>query len=319
MSDWIRRVLEAWENGIEKGDFTPPGNGYSPVPGSKVGLFRKRDGNRWRYKYGKPSSAPKSAEDVAADTAEFESAVTYLERNRGQGGLADIPASKQLEIVAATLPAHVKSLPAFRALLTEVAGPDGITGARVKAVRSAVNKVAKKHKDAKKENKPSRYPDASALQDLTGGRVILKSNTEVYRAVAEIKKQLDIVEEDDYIATPKDGGYRSIHLIVKHEGVEKELQIRTENQHIFAEFCHDVYKPITADQKAYMASASKAKEALAYAEKFATFLAARDAGEKAPKKPVAPPGLLALFPHFERTGGSRERKTPRAEKAFKKT
>ena len=58
------------------------------------------------------------------------------------------------------------------------------------------------------------------LNDLAGIRVICSFQDDVYRMAEEIRDipGLRIVKEKNYIAHPKDSGYRSIHLIVEYNG-----------------------------------------------------------------------------------------------------
>ncbi|MBX6745012.1 MAG: hypothetical protein IRY87_23515 [Acetobacteraceae bacterium] len=83
------------------------------------------------------------------------------------------------------------------------------------------------------------------LQDLGGCRVILPSISDVHRLVGLLRENIHhtIRAEDDYIANPKDDGYRSHHLIFSYQGKGKteiytgkriELQVRTRLQHAWA-------------------------------------------------------------------------------------
>ena len=83
------------------------------------------------------------------------------------------------------------------------------------------------------------------LQDLAGCRCIMPDLESVGRLISVLRARLKhpIQREDDYIAQPKDDGYRSHHLIIsfKHEreasaydGRKVELQVRTRLQHAWA-------------------------------------------------------------------------------------
>ncbi len=88
--------------------------------------------------------------------------------------------------------------------------------------------------------------DLSAMQDLVGVRAIMPD----FSAVQEVAKSYrSVVEggtvqrETDYIQSPKDGGYRSLHLIIKFveqgqgqefKGSKVEIQLRTRLQHAWA-------------------------------------------------------------------------------------
>jgi hypothetical protein len=85
----------------------------------------------------------------------------------------------------------------------------------------------------------------SQMQDIAGCRAIVKSVAEVYRIAnayrrSEIRHEL--VHIDDYIAAPKDSGYRGIHFVYRYksdkkhtyDGLKVEIQIRSSVQHAWA-------------------------------------------------------------------------------------
>jgi hypothetical protein len=89
--------------------------------------------------------------------------------------------------------------------------------------------------------------DMSRMQDVGGCRTILHSMAEVNKLVDTYKKRdkgiyHKLTNKKDYIQTPKEDGYRSIHLIYKYfsdknkeyEGSLIEIQIRTKLQHYWA-------------------------------------------------------------------------------------
>lgn len=93
-----------------------------------------------------------------------------------------------------------------------------------------------------------------ALQDIAGLRVVLDSTPSVYRFAALLRQSSvwELVEEQDYIAHPKQSGYRSLHLIVRipvrvHNQIyliPAEIQLRTAPMDIWANIEHElIYKP----------------------------------------------------------------------------
>lgn len=86
------------------------------------------------------------------------------------------------------------------------------------------------------------------MQDIGGVRAIFKNNAEVMAFAKNIKQiyegkrsVLNIVKEFDYIANPKDDGYRSYHLVFEYNGkideiknYKIELQLRDLLQHYWA-------------------------------------------------------------------------------------
>ena len=83
------------------------------------------------------------------------------------------------------------------------------------------------------------------MQDVGGLRAVVETVAQV-RKLHEIycdgSLAHELVDTDDYIATPKESGYRSLHLIYKYnnpgaamyDGLSLELQLRTKLQHAWA-------------------------------------------------------------------------------------
>ena len=86
------------------------------------------------------------------------------------------------------------------------------------------------------------------LSDIFGFRVIVKTIREVYRALGIVHTTWPMVPGrfKDYVSTPKQNDYRSLHTTVIGPGNQRvELQIRTENMHEIAEYgiaAHALYK-----------------------------------------------------------------------------
>lgn len=86
------------------------------------------------------------------------------------------------------------------------------------------------------------------MQDIGGVRAVFKTNADVMEFAKSIKavyrgkkSVLEIVKENDYIAEPKEDGYRSYHIIFKYKGkIEEvsgyhiELQLRDLLRHYWA-------------------------------------------------------------------------------------
>ncbi len=86
------------------------------------------------------------------------------------------------------------------------------------------------------------------LSDIFGFRVIVKTLPECYRALGVVHTTWPVVPGrfKDYVSTPKQNDYRSIHTTVIGPGKQRvELQIRTEEMHEIAEYgiaAHALYK-----------------------------------------------------------------------------
>src|SRR5215813_5110467 len=86
------------------------------------------------------------------------------------------------------------------------------------------------------------------LSDIFGFRVIVRNVPECYQALGIVHTTWPVVPGrfKDYVSTPKQNDYRSIHTTVIGPGNQRvELQIRTEEMHDIAEYgiaAHTVYK-----------------------------------------------------------------------------
>jgi len=86
------------------------------------------------------------------------------------------------------------------------------------------------------------------LKDIAGVRIICPFAKDIYQLVGLLRSMSDItiVEEKDYVGSPKPSGYRSYHVIVdvpvfysgKTEHVTVEVQIRTEAMNFWSTLEH---------------------------------------------------------------------------------
>lgn len=132
---------------------------------------------------------------------------------------------------------------------------------RIKTAGSIADKLGKKGYGISCENA------IHCLSDLAGVRVVCFSEKDVYLLADYLcgRKDIVIVRRKDYIRTPKENGYRSLHLITEmeypakkqdrpmvsedrgeEEKVRVELQLRTGAMHRWAENDHrKFYKKLT--------------------------------------------------------------------------
>jgi putative GTP pyrophosphokinase len=118
-------------------------------------------------------------------------------------------------------------------------------GSRLKSVESIVAKARRKG--------IALTPDAIRAQmlDIAGVRVTCSFVTDIYRVRDMLvgQRDLEVIEERDYIAHPKPNGYQSLHLIVRVpvflsdrvEEVVVEIQLRTIAMDFWASLEHKIY------------------------------------------------------------------------------
>lgn len=115
---------------------------------------------------------------------------------------------------------------------------------RIKSENSILDKLEKKGYSKTLSN-VDKY-----IYDAVGLRIVVSFLTDVYDIVSVIKKSknIEVIEQKDYIKNPKDTGYTSYHLIVSvpvylsgtTEGVKAEIQIRTMAMDFWATLDHKI-------------------------------------------------------------------------------
>jgi len=115
---------------------------------------------------------------------------------------------------------------------------------RIKSPASIYEKLSRKGYDMTIENMEQH------IKDIAGVRVICSFPEDIYAVARLITEQDDIVilEIKDYIAKPKDNGYRSLHLIIavpiflanEKRNMKVEIQFRTIAMDFWASLEHKV-------------------------------------------------------------------------------
>lgn len=137
-----------------------------------------------------------------------------------------------------------------RARLKALGGEDPVSAItfRLKSPASIRGKLRKKGLPA------SAGAAGAALNDVAGLRVVLASIADVYRYAAVLRAlpAAECIGMDDYIASPKKSGYRSLHLLMcvpvslgaQQCAVPVEIQLRTAQMDAWAALEHRIcYKP----------------------------------------------------------------------------
>lgn len=126
---------------------------------------------------------------------------------------------KEREAYIQQIIAQLQALLHDEGLVAQVSG-------RPKHIYSIWKKMSKKHLSM------------DELFDLRAVRIYVDSVSDCYRALSLVHSQWNFIREefDDYITTPKENGYQSIHtVIIGPQGKTVEIQIRTHEMHQHAE------------------------------------------------------------------------------------
>lgn len=76
--------------------------------------------------------------------------------------------------------------------------------------------------------------DLSRMQDIGGCRAVVADMTDLRRLESRLKKNRPPVGYADYTTTPRQSGYRGVHVIVEYQGRQIEVQLRTAWMHSWA-------------------------------------------------------------------------------------
>jgi putative GTP pyrophosphokinase len=74
----------------------------------------------------------------------------------------------------------------------------------------------------------------SRMADIGGVRAIAPTQESAYAMARRLRRNWTITKFRDYVAEPKDDGYRALHLINRNRGRLIEVQIRTPRQDLWA-------------------------------------------------------------------------------------
>jgi putative GTP pyrophosphokinase len=90
-------------------------------------------------------------------------------------------------------------------------------------------------------NKLEREPtmEITQMHDIGGVRARLPSIKHVHAVSRRLRKTWTIHRSRDYVASPKQSGYRALHHIVRRDGYKIEVQLRTVRQDAWANQVED--------------------------------------------------------------------------------
>lgn len=89
------------------------------------------------------------------------------------------------------------------------------------------------------------------MQDVGGCRAVLDTIDEVRRVQHRLSRRRGRLPKRmyDYIATPRESGYRGVHVIVQYDGCNIEIQLRTRVMHEWAIYVEQLSGRLQTDLK----------------------------------------------------------------------
>jgi len=115
----------------------------------------------------------------------------------------------------------------------------------IEHIKTRIKNVDSIYEKAKRKEIPMTIKSIREnIDDIAGIRIICPFSKDIYELAEILKKQKDVefINETNYITSPKTSGYRSYHMIVKVpvylpdkvENIKVEIQIRTEAMDFWA-------------------------------------------------------------------------------------
>ncbi len=101
----------------------------------------------------------------------------------------------------------------------------------------------------------------SAMQDIAGVRAVVPDLDALGKLRRHIEStwsadrsdtsgSIDPDRTTDYVSHPRSSGYRAVHLVVAYNGLPVEIQLRTANQHFWADLSERVSRNVDVELKA---------------------------------------------------------------------
>lgn len=130
-----------------------------------------------------------------------------------------------IEVIETWRSEHARPLSRVSANLRHYAGLHGrpVVAQRLKRVPAIAGKLIRE---------PSMK--LSRMGDIGGVRAVMPSQSAAYDVANRLRRNWTITKFRDYVAEPKDDGYRALHLVNRNRGRLIEIQLRTEHQDLWA-------------------------------------------------------------------------------------
>lgn len=121
----------------------------------------------------------------------------------------------------------------------------------------------------------------SQMQDVGGCRAVVSRLDVIYEIVADLERQgrWAIDHVDDYASSPQDTGYRAVHLIVRKNDRFIEVQLRTREQHTWAEIIEGADRSRVHGTEVDLKHGEGPSEVVGYYREIAEILSIGAAGE----------------------------------------
>lgn len=140
----------------------------------------------------------------------------------------ETPTKEQLDVLKKWRKSYKEALNTVNRELNSIMNRidnQGIITYRIKRIESIFSKLR-------------RYPkmNLARMHDIAGARCIVSNEQKTNRLLDEIyqSKIIKVLDTDNYIESPKESGYKSIHLRCSCCGKNIEIQLRDETQHSWA-------------------------------------------------------------------------------------
>lgn len=152
---------------------------------------------------------------------------TLRTRNRGKP-VSDSASARALEVLIEFRAAHRLPLTKATMGLRSAVNAEGCrveVSQRLKRARTMLDKL---------EREPTMA--LANMQDVGGCRAVLDTIDEVRRVQRRLTRRQGRPPERvyDYVKTPRESGYRGVHVIVQYDGRKIEIQLRTRVMHEWA-------------------------------------------------------------------------------------
>lgn len=118
----------------------------------------------------------------------------------------------------------------------------------IETIKTRMKSPESIHEKLSRQNLPFNFDSLEKIYDIAGVRVICSFVDDIYMLADCLLKQDDIrlIKQKDYIASPKENGYRSLHLIVEvpvfletgKRPMKVEVQLRTIAMEFWANLEH---------------------------------------------------------------------------------